>query len=438
MVLFSVIPVWAGPEPLTFPNAPTCPARSVELVMVGDVMQHGMQLRASRQSDGSTSWRGVFDAVQPLIENADLALANLETPVDEAQDFGGFPYFNAPESLLDALTVAGFDVLQTANNHCLDRRRDGALATFEAVRRHGFGSAGTWPSAEARDTPWVIESLAGPVSVAFLAYTYGTNGLPMPEGEPWLVNWLDVGQMEHDIVRARALADVVVVGVHWGAEYQHQPMAWQRDMAHRLVDAGADVVMGSHPHVLQPSEVVSVVRPEGPRDALVLYSLGNFVSNQREAYREGGMLARVTVAHCVDTGETHVVDARFTPVWVDDRLADGELAFRVLPVMPFDAECPSGLDLSASDCKRMEAFRDHAADLFPAADFSWDAGPNPWTAQRPVRHPLLPTGFLEGPPADRPVPPSASVWPPPGLVRTQRDEVADGASVESTSGQESR
>ncbi|MCB9673773.1 MAG: CapA family protein [Alphaproteobacteria bacterium] len=410
-----------GPGPLGFANAPSCPARAVEIAMVGDVMQHGMQLKASRQDDGSTSWHGVFDPVAPLLRGADLALANLETPIDASQDFGGFPLFNAPESLLVALREAGFDVLQTANNHCLDRGRAGALATLEAVERHGFGSAGTWKSAEARDTPWVLRELPGPVTVAFLAYTYGTNGRPMPEGEPWLVNWLDDGQMQHDVARAREVADVVVVGIHWGAEYQHQPQPWQRALAQSLVEAGADVVMGSHPHVLQPAEVVPVERPEGRRDAVILYSLGNFVSNQRTPYRDGGMIARVTLATCADTGEHHVVDARFTPVWVDDRLADGELAFRVLPVPPEGAACPTGLDLSEADCKRMEAFRDHTATLFPASAFDWATGPNAWTARRPVADRLRPRGFLE-PQATDPEPGAVgTAWPPPALLRTQRD-----------------
>jgi len=413
--------IGAPPARIEFPNAPSCAARSVEVALVGDVMQHGMQLAASKQADGSTSWRGVFDAVAPILGSADLTVANLETPVDSTQSYGGFPLFNTPESVLDALTDAGFDVLQTANNHCLDRGRSGALATLAAIERHGFGSAGTWPSAEARDTPWVLRELPGPVTVAFLAYSYGTNGEPMPSGEPWLVNWLDAGQMQHDIVRARQQADIVIVGLHWGAEYRHQPMEWQRGLAHSLVEAGADVVMGTHPHVLQPAEVHSVVRAEGVRDGLILYSLGNFVSNQRTPDRDGGMIARVTITSCLQTGEHHVVAARFTPVWVDTRLADGGLAYRVLPVPPPDAPCPTGLDLSERDCGRMQEFRDHAATLFPAEQFSWDAGPNPWTQQRPPPNPLIPGPYLYRRAFDPPPMAPSSVWPPRPLTRTQRD-----------------
>jgi poly-gamma-glutamate synthesis protein (capsule biosynthesis protein) len=398
--------------------------------MVGDIMQHGMQLRASTQDDGTTSWRGVFDPVAPVLSAADLALGNLETPVDTDQDFAGYPLFNAPESLLDALVDAGFDGLQTANNHSLDRDRAGALATLEAVRERGMATVGTFASADERDRPWATFALPGPVEVAFLAYSYGTNGRPLPDGEPWLVNLLDAGQMQDDIARARAAADVVIVGIHWGREYQHAPEPWQRDLAWSLVDAGADIVMGSHPHVLQPAEVGSVMRAEGPRDALVLYSLGNFVSNQRTPNRDVGVIARATIATCVETGAHHVVDVRFTPTWVDTRLSDGTLAYRVLPLPPEDAACPVGLDLSEADCRRMATARAHTATLLPAGRFDGEAGlPAPFSA------PSWPMPFLPPHPEDgwaiAPPPtgdsvsgapsPRAVLWPPPGLARTQRD-----------------
>lgn len=411
--MIGVLPAFASTWDGSFPSAPSCEAVSVEIALVGDVMQHGQQLRASLQPDGSTSWRGVFDAIAPLIRDADLALANLETPVDEGQAYDGYPRFNAPETLLVALRDAGFDVLQTANNHCLDRGREGALATLEAVHRHGFGSAGTYASAEDRASPWVIRELPGPITVAFLAYTYGTNGQPMPEGEPWLVNWLDEGVMQADVARASDLADLVVVGLHWGAEYQHRPAPWQTALARSLVDAGADVIMGHHPHVLQPAELLSVERPEGRRDALVLYSLGNFVSNQRPFPRDGGVIARVTASRC-PSGEVHLTDARFTPVWVDDRRADERSAFRVLPVRPAGMECP-GFDLDEADCKRMDAFRTHAGELLPATRFDWQAGSTARTASCPVWFPLARSPSCP----TRPSP--SSVWPPDPFAPSQAD-----------------
>lgn len=401
-------------EPLVFPSAGDCEGLAMDVAMVGDVMQHGEQLKASRRPDGSYTWQGVFTAVAPILRDADLAIANLETPIDPAQPFAGYPFFNAPLALLDALSDAGLDVLQTANNHCLDRGRAGALATLEHVRAHGFGTAGTWATAEERHTPWHTAILPSGHRVAFLANTYGTNGQPMPAGEPWLVDWLDDGRMQHDIARARMHADLVIVGLHWGGEYRHQPADWQRDLARRLVDAGADIVMGSHPHVLQPAEVVTVEDGLGPRDGLVLYSLGNFVSNQRTFPRDGGVIARATVQDCPEG--LRVTGAAFTPVWVDDRVDGGAgKAFRVLPVPPPDAPCV-GPDRTNGDCRRMEAFRDHAAELLPATQFSWTSGDHGLLARRPVG-----TGLPVDERPILPVVPAASVWPPPVLQRSQAD-----------------
>lgn len=413
MVWFGLPTAIGAPVDLVFPNVPACRLQAHEFAMVGDVMQHGMQLKASTQPDGGYSWAGVFDAIEPLIAGSDLAFANLETPVYAEKSFGGYPFFNSPPVLLDTLKAAGFDVLQTANNHTLDRGRSGVLATLAAVRERGFGSAGTHASAAERRTPWTLQTLPGPTRVAFLAYTYGTNGMPMPEGEPWLVDWLDRGFMEQDVARARQVADVVIVGLHWGGEYQHQPAAWQKDLARSLVEAGADVVMGSHPHVLQPAEVLTVQEPLGDRDALVLYSLGNFVSNQRTYPRDGGLIARVTVGRCLDDGSHHLLGVRFTPVWVDDRLADGTLAFRVVPI-PERPVCVD--DLSVDDCKRMEKFRTHAATLLPVSQFTTMAGSNPWTARAEV--PTLP--WTPWVPRSIPLDP-VDTWPPPRLPRTQAD-----------------
>ncbi len=417
-----------GPQSVVFQELPgvDCDARYAEVALVGDIMQHGMQLRASTQDDGSTSWRGVFDPIAPVLRSADLALGNLETPVDAEQDYGGYPLFNAPESLLDALVDAGFDGLQTANNHSLDRDRDGVIATLDAVRERGVATVGTHREATERDEPWALFELPGPVEVAFLAFTYGTNGRPLPDGEPWLVNLLDAGQMQDDIARARQVADVVVVGIHWGREYRHAPEPWQRELAWSLVEAGADVVMGSHPHVLQPAEVGTVMRPEGLRDAVVLYSLGNFVSNQRTPNRDVGVVARVTLATCPTLGTHHVVDLRFTPTWVDTRLSDGSLAYRVLPLPEAGAECPVGLDLSEADCKRMDTAIEHTATLLPAARFDRETGlPVPFRVYPP--DPPFLAGGSSDPfalrPLDwgRPVHPRAVIWPPPPLGRTQRD-----------------
>ncbi len=386
--------------PLVFPNAPApgypgCPLTAVEIAMVGDTMMHGMQLKAARQSDGSYSLDGVFDEVEPYLAGADLAITNLETTLSgEDEVFAGFPRFNSPVELLDALRDAGLDVLQTANNHCLDRGELGVMRTLDAVETWGFGHSGTYRTWEDRQRPWTMESLPGGLDVAFIGYTFSTNGEPIPKEKPWIVNMLDQGQMDRDVIDARAAgADLVIVGIHWGVEYRDRPeqhMVWLGD---RIVAAGADIVMGTHPHVVQPSVVRQARNEYGEqRDALVIYSLGNFVSNQRVFRREGSLIARVEVLHCEAQNRTWISDVRFTPTWVDDRLADGERAFRVLPATQTDT-C-ADLDVNPVECRRQIRHRRHLATLYDPSQFDWSTEPPVSKVEVLTSRAFDPTGWL--------------------------------------------
>lgn len=363
--------------PLIFPNAPApdyagCPLTRVEIAMVGDTMMHGMQLKAARQKDGSYSLDGVFDEVEPYLSSVDLAITNLETvTAGPDQGFAGFPLFNSPVALLDALKDTGFDILQTANNHCLDRGELGAMRTLDAVDERGFGRSGTYRSREERERPWTMQSLAGGLDVAFIGYTFSTNREAIPRGKPWMVNMLDLGQMDRDVIEARrAGAELVIVGIHWGVEYRDQPEAHMVWLADRIVAAGADIIMGTHPHVVQPTIVRHARNEYGEqRDALVIYSLGNFVSNQRVFRREGSLIVRVEVLHCEAMNRTWISDVRFTPTWVDDRLVNGKRGFRVLPTTQTDV-CDD-LDVTPTECKRQIRHRKHLATLYDASQFDW-------------------------------------------------------------------
>lgn len=364
----------AGPLPhAPDPDVVPCGLSQVELAMVGDTMMHGMQLRAAHQGEGSYSLDGVFDPIEPWLAGADLAIANLETVIGGPDlGFTGYPRFNSPDALLDALQDAGVDVLQTANNHCLDRGGVGLQRTLDAVDARGLARAGTWRTPAERARPYALVELDRGLVVAFLGYTFSTNGLPRPE--PWQVGMLRDGFLEVDVARARTEADLVVVGIHWGKEYRHQPEPEARALARRLVDAGADVVMGSHPHVLQPMEILQATDAAGrTRDAVVLYSLGNFVSNQRRRGRSGAAVARVEALWCPSWGRAWVSDVRFTPLWVDDRDRLGRLAYRVLPTPPAGVEECTDPHLSRRDCKQILWHRDHVADILGPERLDWDA-----------------------------------------------------------------
>lgn len=387
-------------EPRDFPLAPppdwsVCPLETVEIAMVGDVMMHMQQVTAARRSDGSHDLSGVFDGVAPWLRAADLAIANLETVTagEPARGYTGYPMFNSPDALLDALVDAGIDVLQTANNHSLDRGAAGLQRTLREIEARGLVRTGTWASPEERVRPWALVKVAD-LEVAVLASTYGTNGLRLSEADAWMLSRLEDGSLVRDVEAARREADLVVVGVHWGREYVHAPDPWMRALARELVDAGADIVMGTHPHVLQPAEVMRSHDVLGrPRDALVLYSLGNFVSNQRAPGRDGSVIARVEVRTCGRTGRSWLAGVRYLPFWVDVDLADGTRSYRVVPTPPLGRhDCGDDPDMSPQDCAAATRSRDLAArllgperldwsltDRYPIAlGFDWTGMTSPW------------------------------------------------------------
>jgi poly-gamma-glutamate synthesis protein (capsule biosynthesis protein) len=362
--------------PLLFPSLPTpaehpCALEIVEIGLTGDTMVHGTQLEAAHQPDGTWSMDGVFDAVAPWLSHPDLMAANLETTISgKDRGYSGYPAFNSPPTILQELRDAGVDLLQTTNNHALDRGETGALRTLDALDAFQFLHTGSYRTADERQHPWAEAHLPGDTQVAFLAYTYGTEGPRPPFERWWRVSYIDQGLIAADVAAARSAgADLVVVGLHWGLQYRQEPEADQLELAHDIVGFGADVVWGTHPHVLQPAAVTTVLDLWGPRDALILYSLGNFVSNQREVNRDGGVIARLRYLRCPRHDRTWLADLTFLPVWVDDRDAAGDQSFRVLPTLPTDAAC-GGEGLWEDDCADMRRFRAHAAEILAAEHIS--------------------------------------------------------------------
>ncbi|MBP1772925.1 MAG: putative enzyme of poly-gamma-glutamate biosynthesis (capsule formation)-like protein [Holophagaceae bacterium] len=256
------------------PQAPT----SLSLVAVGDILMHQDVKTAASQDPGG--FPALWADLVPLFQGADLAFGNLETPVAPTTGRPGVPFqFNAPESLPGALRASGFTVLSTANNHAYDQGAKGVRETLERLREARLVSVGSGEDRGQAERLVLLERQG--LKVAFLGFTDLFNlDLNRRATEPW-VRPLDLEPALEAVRNARRQADLVVVSVHWGNEYQHQPTKRQRDIARALVDAGCDVILGHHPHVLQPVELLEV---DG-RKALVAYSLGNFISNQDRMYR---------------------------------------------------------------------------------------------------------------------------------------------------------
>ena len=266
-------------------------AGDVQLTFVGDAMQHMPQVTAAARADGTYNYDRCFTWLADDIAAADYAVANLECPLG-GKPYSGFPAFSAPDEFAAALRDAGFDLLLTANNHCVDRHASGLRRTLAVLDSLGVPHVGTYGSPEARAAALpMIKTIKG-VRFAFLDYTYGTNGIPVTGGV--VVDHIDRALIASDLQAARqAGAQVLCVNLHWGIEYQLQPVQSQRDLADWLVEQGVDLIIGGHPHVVEPMEMRHSEAYD--KDVLLVYSLGNFISNQKDVDSRGGAMVTVNV-----------------------------------------------------------------------------------------------------------------------------------------------
>jgi poly-gamma-glutamate synthesis protein (capsule biosynthesis protein) len=328
---------WLAMDPSPDPLPPTDVA-CVRLVAAGDLMAHAPVLNSARCEDGTFDFRPLLEGVRSRVSRADLGIVNLETTIGtETGPYTGYPRFTSPPELLDAVADAGFDLVVTANNHCLDGGYDGILRTLRAIHERGLTPCGTYASPQAADSILIIERNG--IRFAYLAHTYGTNGLPLPEENPRAVLLLDSTEVLDRLERARSEADAVVLQVHWGDEYATLANESQRTFARIFLESGADLVIGCHPHVVQPVrffETTSGVRP-------VAFSLGNFLSAQRDPNTDWGILLEVDFLKDRATGRTWIETVDLRPVWVRHR-EKGNLV--LLEVVDVTSALTSSVDIS--------------------------------------------------------------------------------------------
>lgn len=284
------------------------PADRAELLFAGDAMQHQRQIDAARRPDGSLDYSPYFTALEPYISSADYAVVNLETPLG-GPPYSGYPMFCAHDNYVTALTDAGFDLMLSANNHILDRHDRGVLRTISTFEAMGVPWLGVYRDAAHRHEHMPFIRHINGFRIAFLNYTYGTNGIR--HGAAVAVDPIDVSLIEADIARARSRGvELVAVCIHWGVEYRMLPEQSQRDTGSRIHRAGADMVIGSHPHVIQPAEMAA---DSAGRRHLTVYSLGNFLSAMRTPDTRGGAAVSVTLRRdrlgrpYIDRAESHLL-----------------------------------------------------------------------------------------------------------------------------------
>ncbi len=303
---------------------------TLTILFAGDIMGHDMQIASARDdSTGTYSYDSVFKYIRPVIEDADFAVGNLEVTLGGAP-YKGYPAFSSPDALALACKNAGFDALMTANNHSADRGPKGIARTVRVLDSLDIPHTGTWTGSETRDTLTPLMLSANGISVAMLNYTYGTNGIVVPP--PRVVSYIDTVRITSEILTSREKgADLVVVFIHWGNEYDSVPSPLQELTAKAIFNGGADIIIGSHPHVLQPMQATA--DSAGLCDPVV-WSMGNFVSNQRKRRSDGGAMVRIELKKEGD--RTWITGAGYILTWVWSPLENGRRKFYILPCSEFE------------------------------------------------------------------------------------------------------
>mgnify|MGYP002402584369 CR=1 FL=1 len=280
-----------------------------------------------------------FEQVKPIFETGDWVFGNLETPLaGQALKYTGYPRFNAPAELAADLVDAGFNVVSTANNHTMDRGYPGVVNTLENVRKSGLIPVGT--AADAKDAQRLTIVERDGIRMGFLAYTYGTNGIPVPEEQAFAVNLIDSEVIARQIASLRSAgADVVTVSLHFGLEYHRMPSKQQVELARKLIASGADIVLGSHPHVVQPLERMSIPASESvdgyARTGVVIYSLGNFISNQSGDWKDVGLILKVNISkteHADGTAAIELGQVETIPTWVHIESIRKQRYYTIIPM----------------------------------------------------------------------------------------------------------
>lgn len=298
----------------------------LSLLFIGDIMGHGPQIESAYDKNSKTyNYNSVFKYVSPQIKSSDFCVANLEVTL-AGKPYKGYPQFSSPDALAKATKNAGIDMLVTSNNHSCDRGDKGIIRTINVLDSLKILHTGTFKDSSDRkkNNPLIIEQNC--IRVAFLNYTYGTNGLK--NHYPAMVNRLDTALIRADIETAKQLnVDKIIVVTHWGLEYKPQPVKSQIQMGQFIFNAGADIIIGSHPHVLEKMIWEKSTTDKG--EQVIVYSLGNYVSNQRARYKDGGAMFQLVLQK--NKGQTSIKSTGYYLTWVYTPIEKGVKKYYVLP-----------------------------------------------------------------------------------------------------------
>ncbi len=350
--------------------------RSVNLVAVGNIFPHIPQIQQAHVGDGKYDFSPSFEIISPYLQAADIAVADLETSqagpditFHGVKGYTGFPLFNTPQELSVALRDAGINVMTLGNNHALDRGLEGLMVTLDHIRSLGVRTFGAYKNMEERDEPLIIEEDG--IKIAFIGYTFSTNGIPVPEGHEYCVNFApgfqDITPIIEDIDAAKNKgADFVAVFPHWGeSEYAREPNPqYYREVAEELAAAGADLIIGGHPKFIQPIEWFFNDTESGrERATLAIYSQGTFLSNQHYPANvsplvEYGLLLDFDLTKNFDTGETWISSVNYEVTWIHR-----EWRHRILPLSDVFTASPETYNLNASRVETLKSWHEQILEI---------------------------------------------------------------------------
>ncbi len=304
--------------------------QELTLLFAGDLMQHQAQIEAAKSNE-TFDYTHSFQFIKEEIRKADLAIGNLEITLG-GKPYKGYPAFSAPDEFIYSIQDAGFDILTTANNHCLDRGKNGGKRTIQILDSIGIFRLGTYHDSIDRKKNYPLIINIKNFRIAFLAYTYATNGIKA--SLPFCVNYIHKAQITKDIQEAKQhQPDAIIALMHWGEEYQSLPSKEQIDCADWLFEQGVTHIIGSHPHVVQPIEIrtdsISL------KENVLVYSLGNFISNMSAPKTDGGIMMKIVLKK--EAEKTVLKDYNYSLIWTERPLFNKEKDFYVLPVSRLDS-----------------------------------------------------------------------------------------------------
>lgn len=297
----------------------------------GDTLCHKPLFNAAYdQETGIYDFSYMFKYVEKYFDDSTIVIGNCESPMaGEERGYSGYPTFNSPEHLAVDLQELGVDIMTTANNHTLDKGFSGLSSTLDFLDDAGIQHVGTSRNQDEQNT--ILFCDLNGIKTAFLSYTYGTNGIPIPKEKEFCVNRIEEKLMLHQINQAKTEgAELIVVSMHWGIEYQTTPNAEQERLAELLIKNDVKIILGCHPHVLQPMKMVNVQTEEGEKQGLVLFSQGNFFSNQRDINTRNTAIFDIEVKKDAETGEVTVEKATYVPLYMNIKPAGTKDRYELL------------------------------------------------------------------------------------------------------------